>query len=61
MIKESLFVADEREAKLGKLGDILRIMERHVDFAALAANIDQAAPRPSQRGSSANHCSNNGI
>jgi transposase, IS5 family len=48
MIKESLFAADEREAKLDKLGDILRIMERHVDFAALAANIDQAAPRPSQ-------------
>lgn len=48
MIKESLFAADEREAKLDKLGDILRIMEQHVDFAALAANIDQAAPRPSQ-------------
>jgi transposase, IS5 family len=48
MIKESLFAAEEREAKLDKLGDVLRIMEQHVDFAALAANIDQAAPRPSQ-------------
>lgn len=46
MIKESLFAAEEREAKLDKMGDILQIMEQHVDFAALAASIDQAAPRP---------------
>lgn len=47
MIKESLFAAEEREAKLDKLGDILQVMEQHVDFAALAARIDQAASRPS--------------
>lgn len=48
MIKESLFAAEEREAKLNKLGDILQILEEHVDFAALAAAIDAAAPRPSR-------------
>ncbi|MDO9161178.1 MAG: IS5 family transposase [Methylococcaceae bacterium] len=47
MIKESLFAAEEREAKLNKLGDTLQLLEKHVDFAALAAAIDQAAPRPS--------------
>jgi hypothetical protein len=48
MIKESLFAAEEREAKLDKLGDVLQVLEKHVDFAALAKAIDQAAPRPSQ-------------
>lgn len=48
MIKESLFAAEEREAKLNKMGDILQVMEQHVDFVALAASIDRAAPRPSQ-------------
>ncbi|MBM4206437.1 MAG: IS5/IS1182 family transposase, partial [Gammaproteobacteria bacterium] len=33
MIKESLFAAEEREAKLDMLGDILQVMEKHVDFA----------------------------
>ena len=46
MIKESLFAAEEREAKLDKLGDVLQLMEQHVDFKALAAAIDRAAPRP---------------
>ena len=32
--------AQEREAKLSKLGDALQVMERHVDA------VDQAAPRP---------------
>jgi hypothetical protein len=47
MIKESLFAAEEREAKLNKLGDNLQLLEQHVDFAVLAAAIDHAAPRPS--------------
>jgi IS5 family transposase len=47
MIKESLFAAEEREAKLNKLGDTLQLLEQHVDFVALAAAIDRAAPRPS--------------
>jgi len=48
MIKTSLFADQEREAKLNKLGDALRVMEKHVDFAALAAAVDRAAPRPSR-------------
>ena len=46
MIKTSLFADQEREAKLNKLGDALQVMEQHVDFAALAAEVDLAAPRP---------------
>jgi len=45
-MKSNLFAAQEREAKLTKLGDALHVMERHVEFAALAAEADQAAPRP---------------
>ena len=44
MIKTSLFADQEREAKLNKLGDALRVMEQHVDFAALAEEVDRAAP-----------------
>ncbi len=46
MIKESLFAAEEREAKLDKLGDILQVLEKHVDFKYLAKAVDDAAPRP---------------
>lgn len=45
MIKESLFAAEEREAKLDRLGDMLREMEKHVGFRALAAEIDRATTR----------------
>jgi IS5 family transposase len=48
MIKTSLFADQEREAKLNKLGDALQVMEQHVDFTALAAEVDLAAPRPSR-------------
>jgi len=48
MTKESRFAAEEREAKLDQLGDVLQLLEKHVDFAALATAIDQAAPRPSR-------------
>ncbi|MBK4739280.1 hypothetical protein JJB74_32220 [Noviherbaspirillum sp. DKR-6] len=48
MIKTSLFADQEREAKLNQLGDALQVMEQHIDFAALAAEIDLAAPRPSR-------------
>ena len=47
MIKTSLFADQEREAELNKLGDALQVMEHHIDFAALAAEVDLAAPRPS--------------
>lgn len=46
MIKDSLFAAEEREAQLDRLGDVLQVMERHVDFKALAAAVDRVAPRP---------------
>ena len=46
MIKTSLFADQEREAKLNKLGDALQVMEQYVDFSALAAEVDRAAPRP---------------
>ena len=45
MIKESLFAAEEREAKLDRLGDV-QAMEQQVDFKALAAEVDRVAPRP---------------
>jgi len=48
MIKTSLFAAEEREAKLDKLGDILQSIGNMVDFAALSAQVDAAAPRPSR-------------
>lgn len=48
MIKTSLFADQEREAKLNKLGDALQVMEQYVDFSALAAEADRAAPRPSR-------------
>ena len=46
MIKDSLFAAEEREAKLDRLGDVLQVMEQHVGFKALAAEVDRVAPRP---------------
>lgn len=46
MIKESLFAAEGREAKLNQLGDVLQLLEKPVDFAARTAEIDRAAPRP---------------
>ncbi|MBA5689402.1 IS5 family transposase [Rugamonas apoptosis] len=46
MITHSLFAEQEREAKLNELGDTLRVLEQHVDFTALAAAVDAAAPRP---------------
>ena len=42
----SLFAEQEREARLDRIGDALSKLAAHVDFAALAAEIDEAAPRP---------------
>jgi hypothetical protein len=39
MMKPNLFAAQEREAKLTKLGDALQVLERHVNFAALSAAV----------------------
>ncbi len=48
MIKESLFAAEEREAKLDQPGDVLQLLEKHVDFAVLAA-IDCASTAPREK------------
>ena len=45
-IKTDLFAGDKRREKLDSLGDPLVFLERHVDFAALAAEVDRVAPRP---------------
>jgi transposase, IS5 family len=39
-MKPKLYAAQECEAKLTKLGDALQVLERHVDFAAMAALVD---------------------
>lgn len=38
-IKISLFAEQERETKLGKIGEALGKLAAHVDFAALAAEM----------------------
>ena len=45
-MRPSLFAAEEREAKLSKLGDPLESLGAHVDFAAMADAVDRALPRP---------------
>jgi transposase, IS5 family len=48
MPKPSLFAEEERGNRREKLGDPLAGLIKHVDFAALAATVDIAAPRPSR-------------
>lgn len=38
----SLFADQEREVMLNELGDTLRVLQQHADFAALAAKVDDA-------------------
>jgi IS5 family transposase len=45
-IKRDLFAADQHRNKMKQLGDPLSEIEAHIDFSALAADVDQAAPRP---------------
>lgn len=49
MIKESLFASSERESKLNKHGDILQVLDKHLDFVSISISLDQAAPRPSRK------------
>lgn len=44
----SLFAEHERETRRTSIGDPLVGLTKHVDFEALAATIDSAAPRPSR-------------
>ena len=46
--RSSLFAEHEREDRRTKLGDPLVGLSKHVDFEALAASVDEAAPRPSR-------------
>jgi IS5 family transposase len=45
-IKNDLFAHDHHRQKVDKLGDPLVAIERHIDFRALAAEVDRIAPRP---------------
>lgn len=44
-VKTSLFAAQEREEKLDRKGDLLCELEKHVNFKALANEIDRIVPR----------------
>lgn len=45
-IKNDLFAADHHRQQIDKLGDPLIEIGKHIDFPALAAEVDRAAPRP---------------
>lgn len=45
-VKTSLFAAEEREEKLDRKGDLLQVLNKHIDFSALSAELDKVAPRP---------------
>ena len=45
-LRPDLFAGQRRESKLDRLGDPLIALNKHIDFAALAAEVDRVAPRP---------------
>ena len=45
-IKTDLFADEHHRKKIDSLGDPLTEIESHIDFAAWAAEVDRAAPRP---------------
>jgi IS5 family transposase len=45
-IQTDLFAADRRKEKIDRLGDPLMDIGEHIDFTALAAEVDRIAPRP---------------
>jgi len=45
-IKNDLFAADHHRKQIDKLGDPLTEIGKHIDFSALAAEVDRVAPRP---------------
>ena len=47
-VKQSLFAAEEREDRIDKMGDPLLAIEQTIDFGAIAARVDEVAPRPSR-------------
>jgi IS5 family transposase len=44
-IKTDLSAGDKRQERRDSLGDPLVFLDRHVDFAALVAEVDRVAPR----------------
>lgn len=44
MIRESLFAESEREARLDKLGDVLRRFDELIDFGAIARDVERSLP-----------------
>ena len=36
----SLFAAEDQAAKLDRIGDPLQVLDKHIDFAAIAATVD---------------------
>ena len=44
-IKTDLFADEYHREKIDSLGDPLAEIESHIDFAALAAQVDRVAPR----------------
>lgn len=42
----SLFAGEERSAKRDRLGDPLQVLDRHIDFAALAKAVDAKLENP---------------
>src|SRR5574337_1295435 len=45
-VKTDLFADEHHRKKSDSLGDPLVDIESHIDFAALAAEVDRVAPRP---------------
>jgi len=45
-IKADLFAGEHHKKKIDALGDPLTEIESHIDFGALAAEVDRVAPRP---------------
>ena len=45
-LQNDVFAAEHHREKLDRLGDPLAEIETHIDFGALAAEVDRVAPRP---------------
>lgn len=45
-LKTDLFASEAHSRKIDKLGDPLIEIEKHIDFAALSAEVDRIVPRP---------------
>jgi transposase, IS5 family len=46
VLQNDVFAAEQHQLNMDQLGDPLVDIETHIDFAALAAEVDRVAPRP---------------